>query len=299
MSALHPTFSPSTGPDAAYTPGTFNETDGSFVKGVTPAVWLAGQLNAVNVKLFDATVGSSTTGLVYAVGDVLGQIVTFDAASKTLVTVWRNLTQGTLLTGVPAVTTYVPSALQGNEARNGVVSGGLDSRRNNFVRPNDTAVYAAGDLMGRSTGVNNAIDGTGNIMPLFVARGINTISANTRLRMSKSGTSLSNASFRVHLFDNVPVLTVGDNGVFNTSPGGTGGSFACNSAANYIGCYDIVMDRAFSDGAWGAAMPQIGSSMIVAPAAGSKAISAVIEARAAYQPVANEAFAFVLDNSQD
>ena len=43
MSADHPTFSAS-GPDATYAPATFDNVDGTYTKGVTPAVLLAGQI---------------------------------------------------------------------------------------------------------------------------------------------------------------------------------------------------------------------------------------------------------------
>lgn len=152
-----------------------------------------------------------------------------------------------------------------------------------FNRPADTIVYAVGDLVANST-TNTSV----TPMSLSVAR----IAAGSfelkKCRLYKSGTSIANASFRVHFYKTSPTtITNGDNGVFLTS-----------NVANYIGSMDVNMDTVFTDGASGISAPLNGTKFAVKLASGT-AIYALIEARAAYTPVSGETFTLVLDDLQN
>ncbi|POR42665.1 hypothetical protein [Methylobacterium sp. V23] len=297
MSANHPTFSAS-GPDATYTPATFNDNDGSYQKGVTPAVLLAGQIGALSVALNNIV--SASTG--YAIGDIAGLVTRYDAASKQLFTYWQNFTAGTLPGGAPAAGSYTPSPLMGlpnGENHLGAISGGSQLVKLQWNRPANTTPYDNGDLIGKTTTVTSPSDGTGNALIAFGGRIANAPINLVRARMWKSSPSLTGATFHLHFFEEVPTLTVGDNGVFNSTPTGTGGTFACDRVRFYAGKLTVTMDSSRSDGCTGIATPQIGSQIILSPAFGTKAFYCVIEAGAAYTPANTEAFGLTFEIYQD
>lgn len=156
-----------------------------------------------------------------------------------------------------------------------------------FTRPADTTAYAAGDLVANSTTA-------GSVTPvaLAVARTNGGTGQLLNIRLSKSGTSLNNASFRVHLFRTSPTTTVGDNGVFAGAVNGI--------AAVYIGYVDITTDVAFSDGAKGSATAPAGRQvMIFETGASSSSIYALVEARGAYTPTSGETFTVAAEVLRD
>jgi hypothetical protein len=150
-----------------------------------------------------------------------------------------------------------------------------------FARPNDTTAYAAGDLVANSTTA-------GAVVPLRIDLG-NIVAANhaitriTRARLGKSGTSPANASFRIHLYEAAPAAQNGDNGAWST-----------DHAASWLGNIDITSMLAFTDGCTGTGSAPAGSEMFLRLAGGS--IFALIEAKAAYTPVANEVFTLTLED---
>jgi hypothetical protein len=147
-----------------------------------------------------------------------------------------------------------------------------------FTRPADTTAYANGDLVANSTTA-------GSVVPLTFAnavRDVAGVSRIERIRLRKSGTSITNASFRVHLFSASPTVTNGDNGAFLTP------------VSDYIGAFDVIMDRAFSNGAAGAGVPISGGAATFTIPAGTS-LFALIEARAAYTPVSAEVFTCVAE----
>ena len=150
-----------------------------------------------------------------------------------------------------------------------------------FTRPNDTAAYGAGDLVANSTTA-------GAVVPLRIDLG-NIVAAGhgitriTRARLTKSGTSPANASFRIHLYEAAPVPQNGDNGAWST-----------DSAASWLGGIDVASMLAFTDGCTGTGSATAGSEMFLRLA--GAAIFALIEAKAAYTPVANEVFTLTLED---
>lgn len=164
------------------------------------------------------------------------------------------------------------------------VMGVVSNPSGNFTRPNDTTAYASGDLVANSTTA-------GSVSPvsLTVAR----IAAGSfmlrRLKLHKSGTSTTNASFRVHLYRGTATITCanGDNGAFST-----------DQVANYLGAFDVTIDRAFTDGAAGMGLPVVGNDINIKLTT-STTIQALIEARAAYTPSAQEVFTITLDDLQN
>lgn len=152
----------------------------------------------------------------------------------------------------------------------------------NFSRPADTTAYAVGDLV-----ANNTTAGSVAAMQLAVARVAAGGFMLRRCKLAKSGTTVTNAAFRVHFFTSAPTFTNGDNGVLST-----------NGVANYLGAMDVTMDRTFTDGACGFGTPIVGSDITAKLASGTN-IFAVIEARGAYTPISGETFTLTLDDIQN
>jgi len=148
-----------------------------------------------------------------------------------------------------------------------------------FTRPNDTTAYASGDLVANSTTA-------GSVTPLQFAMPSKAGQGQTiiiRLRMSKTGTSVTNASFRVHMYESSPTPSNGDNGAWLT-----------DKAASYLGNIDVTTDKAFTDGAAGFGAAAAGAEMRLRLSSGST-IFGLVEARGAYTPAAQEVFTITFE----
>lgn len=159
-----------------------------------------------------------------------------------------------------------------------------------LIRPADTTAYAAGDLVANST---TAASVTGLVF-LNAVRLPDEAIRIERLRLRKSGTSLTNASFRVYICRALPTLSVGDNGAFNNSS-----VLAVDDVQHIVGWFDVTMDRSGTAGARGAGTPNQGGAITVSPAAGTlptnTQLIGLIEATAAYTPVSGETFNATLE----
>jgi hypothetical protein len=142
------------------------------------------------------------------------------------------------------------------------------------TRPADTTAYASGDLVANSTTAGSVVALT--FAGLNIPNGPAQI---RRVRLAKSGTSITNAAFRVHLFS---VLAI-------TAANGDNGALSVNKAANYLGSVDVTVGQAFTDGAFGSATTEINA----ATATGS--LFGLIEARGAYTPASAEVFTVTLE----
>lgn len=150
-----------------------------------------------------------------------------------------------------------------------------------FTRPADTTAYASGDLVANSTTA-------GSVTPVTLTHVGNRPAGTAIIRrviLRKSGTSVTNTDFRVHLYRTSSITCAnGDNGAWST-----------NQVANYIGGFSVSIDRAFTDGAFGAAVPIVGSEMMVRLGPAEQSIYALVEARAAYTPASGEVFTIGID----
>lgn len=150
-----------------------------------------------------------------------------------------------------------------------------------FTRPADTTAYASGDLVANNTTA-------GSVVPLNLkdaSRGPSHAGRIRRVRIRKSGTSTTNAAFRVHLYAVASITCAnGDNGAFST-----------NGAANYLGQVDVTVGQAFTDGAGGDAIADISFRT----PSDSSNLSALIEARGAYTPASAEVFTVAIEVEQD
>lgn len=161
-----------------------------------------------------------------------------------------------------------------------------------FARPADTTAYAAGDLVANSTTAASVAAAE----LVGAARAVGEAIRIERVRLRKTGASLTNAAFRVHLFRTPPTGTVGDNGMFNVS-----GLLALADIEGHVGSVEVVMDTAGAVGARGVGAPGTGAGITCEPGGtgGSEtSLWALIEARAAYVPTSGERFVVTLEGAR-
>lgn len=157
-----------------------------------------------------------------------------------------------------------------------------------FARPADTTAYAAGDRVADKTAAATLLEIPGVVRAAGDAARIERV----RLSSGRAAPTLSNASFRVHLFDRAVTVTAADNAAFSAS-----GVLAVADIAGYLGSVDVTFDRAGTVGARGAGVPAIGAGITAAPPVGTS-IFAVVEALAAYTPASAEAFTVAVEGAR-
>jgi hypothetical protein len=194
--------------------------------------------------------------------------------------------QTTAQTTLAALLTAMQAATPAGEFHVGEVGGNTVVATANFTRPADTNAYAVGDLVANSTTAGSVLP-----MSLIVARKNAGTGRVLRARLAKTSASLTNASFRVHLFKTAPATTPGDNAAFAAAVSGV--------AAVYLGYVDVTMDVAFTDGAKGFGALASGPCISFDAPAGVMTMAALIEARAAYTPGSAETFTLALEVDRD
>lgn len=148
-----------------------------------------------------------------------------------------------------------------------------------FTRPANVTAYASGQLVANSTAA-------GAVIPMAFALG-NSFGPGqfrmTRIRIFKSGAVVTNASFRLHLYEKSPVCANGD-----------GASWLTDSSAHWLGNIDMPSMLPFSDGAAGTGSAVAGSELFVKMVAGST-LYGLLMALGAYTPASGEQFTVVLE----
>ncbi len=147
-----------------------------------------------------------------------------------------------------------------------------------FTRPNDTTAYASGDLVANSTTA-------GSVTPLSLlmprANGLVR-----RARIVKSDeTDVANASFRVHLYTSSPTVSNGDNGAW------------VSTVSGWLGSLDVTVDKVFTTDAVGVGAFATGHgdrlAFDLSPV--TPTLYALLEARGAYSPAAQEVFSISIE----
>lgn len=159
-----------------------------------------------------------------------------------------------------------------------------------FTIPSATQ-YAAGDLV--------ANHGTaGSVVPLVFKIGrsgnLRAITI-TKMRLRKTGTGVSGASFRLHLYRRSPTPANGDNAAYLT-----------DKAADYLGALDVsgmqtlaAGTNIFNDGAAGNGAPVVGQTITVRPLNDDGEIYGLLEARSTYTPTNGETVEVSLEGYAD
>ncbi len=146
-----------------------------------------------------------------------------------------------------------------------------------FTRPNDANAYTAGDLVANNTAAASAAAMS------FVAAGQAPFTV-PAFRLQKSGTSVTNAQFRLHLYGfGTPTFTgTGDNGVY--------GTVVATGVANWLGSFDGTFVNKQADGCACLMVPTEGVIMPRLVGDAGQTVYALLEALAAYTPGAQEVF---------
>lgn len=158
--------------------------------------------------------------------------------------------------------------------------GGLQVLRSSVTRPANTTGYAQYDAILALTSGATAVEITGAVRAageVFRWEGVRLRSTNKLAR---------GKTFRLHLFDRAPTLTVSDNGIFNPSGAQV---LAVEDIAGYIGYADVTLTEAGSTtGAAGRANPDVRA---VSPYTGTS-LWWVLEVRdsGGYTPISGEVF---------
>lgn len=153
-----------------------------------------------------------------------------------------------------------------------------------FTRPANTTAYSSGDLVANSVTA-------GSVVPcsLTLAQSVNRYVTISRVAVAFNDTTLTNASFRVHLYNTCTITAAnGDNGAWST-----------NKVANWVGAADVTVATAFTDGAKGVGIPNTGTQVMTAPTTGARTICALLEARAGYTPTSAEVFTISVEGLQN
>ena len=143
----------------------------------------------------------------------------------------------------------------------------------------DTNVYAIGDLMANSVTANAVVP----ISFTVPCSGILTGAS-----LNKTGTSVTGASFNLHLFSVSPTVTNGDNGVFLS-----------NQAASWLCTLQVSSMKACSDGAFGSGIHAVRNQAPITVPAGGGTIYGLQEANGVYTPISAEVFNWALDFLRD
>ena len=149
-----------------------------------------------------------------------------------------------------------------------------------LTRPSDTTAYAQYDLVANSTTAASVV---ATELPSAVRNNEGIRIEGLTLR--KSSTTLTNANFRVYLFNSNPgTFTVGDNAAFNSS-----GALGIPTVSGLIGYFDVVMTQSGTAGAVGFGASNTGNPLVGKPSTGTS-MYFVIEASVAYTPASAETF---------
>ena len=149
-----------------------------------------------------------------------------------------------------------------------------------MTRPADVIAYASGDLMGDSTTA-------ASVTPLIFSNAVlapGQCLSIKRVLVKKSGVSITTCTIRVNFYTSMPTGIVnGDNAAFSTAISG------------YVGYVDVIMDKAFSNGAFGAgpALTTVTLPAITIP--GGTTLYALLEIRSAYTPASAETFQVIIE----
>jgi len=148
-----------------------------------------------------------------------------------------------------------------------------------FTRPANVTPYAVGNLVANSVT-------PGSVVPMAFTLG-NAFGQGqlrlTRARLYKSGTDITNASFRIHVYEAPPVASNGD-----------GAAWLTTMSAHWIGNIDVSSMLAFADGAAGTGSCPAGSEIFLKTSAGAT-LYGLLMALGAYTPESGEQFSVILE----
>jgi hypothetical protein len=155
--------------------------------------------------------------------------------------------------------------------------GGVASRPiYSFTRTGNTVTYSSGDLV-----ANTTVATTVAACSWASSRSGSAIGGGMlrRVWIKSTSTSITNASYRLHLYGSSPTVANGDNGAFSSTE------------SDYLGYCDVTVGIAFSDGSAGYGIPATGTDINYT----QKTLYGLLEARASRDPISGETFTIGLE----
>ena len=158
----------------------------------------------------------------------------------------------------------------------------LTSKAPTITRPSDTTAYANGDLVANSTTAGSVTPFKFPVPLYFSIK---------HARLVKSDPTVTNASFRLHIYEDAPTPANGDNSAWSTT------------VAGYLGWIDLATNDTFTDDCVLHGIPiHTVEEAITFPIVGRRGTSGYIygllEALAAYTPASAETFSITLSGTQ-
>lgn len=145
-----------------------------------------------------------------------------------------------------------------------------------FTRPSDTTAYASGDLVANSTTA-------GSVTPMTFNIGYGNGFKLTRAYVKFNSATVTNAKFRLHLYNSSPTATNGDNGAWLTTESGYQGAIDVDASvltfSDSTKAYGIYVNTALN-------VPMLMSTNSV--------LYGLLTATAAYTPTSAEIFIVAL-----
>lgn len=160
-----------------------------------------------------------------------------------------------------------------------VVSKHILTNSASFARPANTTTYAFGQTVANSTTAGSVTP-----MQITVLRSAAGAAKLLKCRLRKSGTTATNAQFKVHFWS-----------AAITSAAGDGAAMSTTGAATYLGSMDVFSMQPFSDGCTGIGRPSEGGNMNIKLASGS-VVYCLLQAQAAYAPASGETFELTVES---
>jgi hypothetical protein len=234
------------------------DNGGSLTVDGTVATTAADNSNVAIGATTDAAVTTNTTG-------------TLSAKLRGLVAILADVWDST--------NHFLKTQLAAGENHVGAVGGHTRLVEDGLTRLADTTPYSVGDIV-----ATHATGASIYILTFSVARVAAGSLAVVGLRLRKTTSTTTNASFRVHLYHGSPTASNGDNGTWLT-----------NNQGVYLGWFDVTTDKVFTEGALGIST----DPPLYAKLPSTQNIFGVIEARAPYIPGSNESFYVQLQIVQD
>ena len=148
-----------------------------------------------------------------------------------------------------------------------------------YAHTASTTTYAFGQVW-----LNNATAGSVTFPTITAAKANNQAFTIIGGRLTKSGTSTTNAIFRIHLFNAAPTTAVADYGTWA----------AGLTLANEIGTMDFTINDSGSDISFGLGSIISGSVICSTPVSGAQTLYWVPEVRATYTPISAETLTLTL-----
>jgi hypothetical protein len=265
------------------------DNGGSLTVDGTVATTVADAANVALGATTDAAVDTDANGTANA--HLRGLVKTTGAAADAAVTTNTTGSVSAKLRGLVAIFAdvwdstnhWLKVQVQASENYIGAVGHRTTTAFAFFTRPADTTPYATGDIVANSVTA-------GSVTPLTFTNVLrstaNTASSTVaQVRLVKTGTSLTNALFRLHLYKSTLTPSNGDNGAYLTSNGG----------GDYLGFADIACDMVFTTVAGGRTSCCIPLNNAITA---DTSVYGLLEARAAYTPISGEQLFIYLDVEQ-